>query len=67
MAGLCSNEDARDYDRVKATFFQCYDINEETYVPSMIPDGRAKREQDACRVGHSSLRFGGEVAERLWG
>ena len=26
-----SNENARDYDRVKAAIFQCYDINEETY------------------------------------
>ena len=26
-----SDEDARDYDRVKAAIFQCYDSNEETY------------------------------------
>jgi len=26
-----TNADARDYDRVKATIFQHYDINEETY------------------------------------
>ena len=26
-----SNKDARDYDRVKAAIFQCYNINEETY------------------------------------
>ena len=28
---VMSNEDARDYDRVKATIFQCYDIYKETY------------------------------------
>ena len=27
-----SDEDAQDYDRVKAAIFQCYNINEETYL-----------------------------------
>ena len=26
-----TDEDARNYDRVKAAIFQCYDMNEETY------------------------------------
>ena len=26
-----SDKDVRDYDRVKAAIFRCYDINEETY------------------------------------
>jgi len=26
-----TDADARDYDRVEAAIFQCYDINEDTY------------------------------------
>ena len=49
-----NDEDARDYDRVKAATFQCYDINEETYR-RRFRGVQPKENETANRKGKTGL------------